>query len=98
MGARALVAIVIFMAILIFAGLLLVGVKLAGKLGGEAPAGFGTVELPLPEGCGIAEATASEGRLLLRLDGLAERGCGQVVVLDLESGQELGRIRAAPAP
>ena len=96
MGAKALVALVIFMAILIFAGLLLIGVKLAGNLDGEGPEGFGRVALELPEGCAIAEATAGDKRLVLRLEGLAERGCRQVVILDLESGRELGRIDASP--
>lgn len=93
MGTRVLVALVVFMAILIFAGLLLIGVKIAGSMGGGT-SGFGQVALDLPAGCAIAEATAGEGRLVLRLEGLPERGCRQIVILDLESGQELGRVDA----
>lgn len=96
MGARALVALVVFMAILIFVGLLLVGVKIAGSIG-EGASGFGRVALDLPEGCAIAEATAGEGRLVLRLEGLPGRGCRQVVILDLDSGRELGRVDATAA-
>ena len=93
-GARALLALVVGLGILIFAGLIVVAVTLAGRLSGGGGAGFGQVALPLPEGCRIAEATTGEGRLLLRLEGLPERGCDQVIVLDLESGRELGRIAA----
>ncbi len=96
-GARALLALVVGLGILIFAGLIVVAVTLAGRLsGGGGGGGFGQVALPLPEGCRIAEATTGEGRLVLRLEGLPERGCDQVVVLDLESGRELGRISAEP--
>ena len=35
-------------------------------------------------------------RLLLRLEGPAERGCAQIVVVDLESGEVSGRLRLAP--
>ncbi len=95
-GARALVALVVGLGILIFAGLIVVAVTVASRISdGDSP-GFGQIALPLPEGCSIAEATAGEGRLLLRLEGLAERGCDQVIILDLESGRELGRIAARP--
>ena len=96
-GARALMALVIGLGILIFAGLIIVAVTLAGRISGDGGAGFGRVALPLPEGCRIAEATTGEGRLVLRLEGLPERGCDQVILLDLESGRELGRIAAEPA-
>ena len=95
-GARALVALVVGLGILIFAGLIVVAVTVASRIAGDGAAGFGRIALPLPEGCSIAEATPGEGRLVLRLEGLAERGCRQVVILDLESGRELGRIAAEP--
>lgn len=95
-GARALVALVVGLGILIFAGLIVVAITVAGRIGGGGGEGFGQVALPLLEGCSIAEATTGEGRLILRLEGLAERGCNQVVILDLESGRELGRVAAEP--
>ena len=95
-GARALVALVVGLGILIFAGLIVVAITVAGRIAGGDAEGFGQVALPLPEGCRIAEATSGEGRLILRLEGLAERGCDQVVILDLESGRELGRVAAEP--
>ena len=97
-GARALVALVAGLGVLILAGLLVVAITLAGRLGGDDAEGFGKVALPLPEGCTIAEARAGEDTLVLRLEGLPERGCGQVIVLDLESGRELGRLVAEPQP
>ena len=97
MAARLLVAAVVIMGIMIFAGLALIGARLSGLIGAPGDAAcFGSVPLALPEGCTIAEARAGEGRLVLRLEGLAERGCRQVIVLDLESGEELGRVTAEP--
>ena len=93
-----MVALVAGLGVLILAGLLVVAITLAGRLGGDGAEGFGEVMLPLPEGCTIAEATSGDGQLILRLEGLAERGCGQVVVLDMESGRELGRIVTTPQP
>lgn len=111
-------AFVIFMGLLIAAGLGLLGYvlvdRLAGKAGGgrdfgEAGGGrdfgeagdgrgFGEVALSLPAGCVIAAAQFDEGRLVLRTDGPRERGCQQVVVIDPDSGQVVGRIKAAPQP
>ena len=52
----------------------------------------------MPEGCVIAAASAEGSRLILRLDGLAERGCQQVVLIDLTDGRVLGRVTAKPGP
>ncbi len=93
-------AFVIFMGLLIAAGLGLLGYTLIDRLAGEAGdgRGFGEVELSLPAGCVIAAAQAADGRLVLRTDGPLERGCQQVVVIDPDSGQVVGRIRAALEP
>ncbi len=102
-------AFVIFMGLLIAAGLGLLGYALIDRLAGEAGGGrdfgeagggrgFGEVALSLPAGCVIAAAQAADGRLVLRTDGPLERGCQQVVVIDPDSGQVVGRIRAAPEP
>ena len=62
-----------------------------------APAtAIGDLSIAIPEGCVIAEASAEGPRLILRFDGLAARGCQQVVLIDLESGTVLGRVTATP--
>lgn len=54
---------------------------------------FGELRLAAPAGCTLAGVTLEGARqLLLRLDGPRERGCQQVVVLDLAGGGELGRV------
>ena len=95
---QALKAAVIIMGLLIVAAFGLVVYTLIGRMSGMPAGGLGTVDLPLPEGCTIAESHAEEERLILRLEGLAGRGCQQVLVFDLTSGEELGRFRAVPAP
>ena len=87
--------VVIGMGLLIVAGLALLFYGLAqgvGKLGGGAP--LGEVVVPVPEGCVIADSRIEAPYLVLRLDGLAERGCQQVVLVDLESGRVTGRVTA----
>ncbi len=98
---QALKVMVIVMGVAIVAILVVVVVTImqrgtSGALSGAE--GFGEVAFTLPAGCTLAAAEAAEGRLILRLEGLPERGCQQVVVLDLESGRELGRITATAAP
>ncbi|MGF1595015.1 MAG: hypothetical protein ACFCUW_17170 [Kiloniellaceae bacterium] len=101
---QALKALVIFMAVLIVAGmaLLVYGLVTRGGDGGSG-AGFGggaggpaTLDLAVPEGCAIAGTELNGERLVIRLDGLAERDCQQVLVVDLAGGRLLGRIRAVP--
>ncbi len=91
---QALKILVIGMGFLIFAGLALLFYGLAegvGKLGGDAKP-LGEVLVPVPEGCVIADSRIEAPYLVLRLDGLAERGCQQVVLVDLESGRVSGRV------
>ena len=98
---QALKIVVILMAVLILAGMGLLAYGLATRVaggggdggGGDGGESFGVVEVPLPPGCSIAGTEVAEGRLILRLDGLAERGCQQVVVVDMASGEVLGRLR-----
>lgn len=95
-GMQALKIVVIAMGLLIVAGLALLFYGLAegvGKLGGGA-APLGEVVVPVPEGCVIADSRIDVPYLVLRLDGLAERGCQQVVLVDLESGRVTGRVTA----
>ena len=97
---RAVKLVVIGMGLLIVGGLVLlvygVGTQM-GKVGGGA-AGFGEVALPMPDGCVIADSRVEAPHLVVRLDGLAERGCQQVVLIDLDTGRVVGRLRAVPTP
>ena len=86
---------VIGMGLLIVGGLTLLFYGLAqgvGKVGGGTP--LGEVVVPVPEGCTIADSRIEAPYLVLRLEGLAERGCQQVVLVDLESGRVTGRVTA----
>jgi hypothetical protein len=107
---QALKALVIFMAVLILAGMALLVYGLVTRTGGDdrrgeaaappAPAAavdFGTLELALPDGCTLAATELAGDRLVIRFNGQAERGCQQLVVVDLASGQVLGRVKALPA-
>ena len=59
---------------------------------------FGELQLGMADSCRIVEATASGGTLVVRLDGPAQDGCGQLVVVDPAQGRVLGRIRPGKAP
>jgi len=94
---KVLIGLIVVMGIAILVALALVAYGIATG-GGRAPtAGFGLREVTVPAGCEIADASVAGERLLLRLTGLAERGCQEVLIFDLESGKELGRIAAVPA-
>lgn len=103
---QALKALVIFMAVLIVAGMALLVYGLVTRSGGGAERFFGgragadgrpaSLDLEMPDGCAIAGAELAGERLVLRLDGLAERDCRQVLVVDLPQGRVLARIRAVP--
>lgn len=97
---RALQGLVIGMGVLIVLGLALVAYGLVGRFSGDGghARDFGDIALAAPAGCVIAAASAEGNRLVLRLDGPAERGCQQVVALALESGQVLGRVTLTPQP
>ncbi len=96
----ALKAFVIFLGLLIVAGVALVVYGLAQPMQGgrEAGGGFDDTALALPAGCSLVEARLESGRLVLRADGPAERGCQQVILLDPDSGAVLGRVTVAPEP
>jgi len=101
---RALLAVVIFMGILIVAGMVVVGVTIAVRLSnlgdGEKPAatlgGFGEAAVPIPAGCAIVESRPDGNRLIVRL-GSGGR-CDQVLVIDLRSGAVTGRLNFVPSP
>lgn len=56
------------------------------------PVTFGTVKLPLADGCAIRHMTAETGRLFVLIG--PEGPCARVFVLDAESGALLGTIEA----
>ena len=92
---RALTALVIVMGVAILAGLALLAYGLVSKIGADQ-VGLSEISLPIPVGCRLADSRIEEGRLLIRVDGLPEQGCQQIVILDLESGEVLGRVSAVP--
>ena len=96
MQAQLLKILVIVMSIAILVALALVVYGIVGRVAGPADGGFGARDLALPEGCVIAAAQLQEGRLVLRVDGPAEQGCQQVVLIDPTSGAVAGRITARP--
>jgi hypothetical protein len=91
---QALKVLVIVMGLAIFAVIGVIIVTVVQRIGGGSAKteGFGEVRLAVPPGCTLAQVEAGEGRLVMRLDGPPGRGCQQAVVLDAESGEELGRI------
>jgi|GEM_PF-3695764 len=92
---RALVILVSVMGVAILFGLALVAYGLVGKIKQE-DIGLGEVSFPIPAGCRLADSEIEDGRLLVRLDGLPEQNCQQIVIMDLESGAVLGRVSAVP--
>jgi len=92
---RALVILVTVMGVAILLGLALVAYGLVGKVKQEE-IGLGEVLLPIPAGCRLADSRIEEGRLIVRLEGLPEQNCQQIVILDLESGAVQGRVSAVP--
>ena len=99
---QGLKVLVIVMGFAIFAMIGLIIMTVIGRIGDEPEnkgAGFGTVELLAAAACELAGAEIAEGeRLVLRFAGPAAEGCRQLVILDLESGRELGRVQLTPAP
>ena len=74
-------------------------VTVAQRMSGPSDAdqaSFGALDVPLPAGCSLAEASMNGERLVLRYGGPAEQGCQQVQVIDLTSGQVLGSVTAKP--
>ncbi len=59
-----------------------------------APGAFGTIAVPLAEGCVLARVIPEGGRLYLRI-GPAGR-CERVVVVDVATGSVLGTITVGP--
>ena len=105
---KALKAVVIFMAVLIVAGLGLLAYGLVTKIGGvpdkEADNGqnearqysaFGTVETALPPGGRVAGMTVNDGRVVVRVE--APDGDQLLMVFNVDTGAFLGTIRIKAA-
>ncbi len=54
------------------------------------------MEVGVPLGCTLADVVPEGELLILRLDGPAERGCQQAVMVDALGGKVLGRVRLTP--
>jgi hypothetical protein len=98
---QALKALVVFMGILIFAGLGLLIYGLATRIGGgdDAPppgANFGVVEQTLPAGAAVDGVSVEDGRAVVRVR-LAGGGM-ELRIFDLASGAAVGTIRLRGAP
>ena len=102
MPLRAIKTLVIFMAILIFAGLALVAFELVGRLGAvnEAPA---QVDFQLPPGAAVVQMVATDRHVVLHVR--SAQGADLIYVLDPARGTVLfspragdGVEEAAPAP
>jgi len=96
-------ALVIFMGLLILAGLGLLVYGVVGQVSKVSDAGasdgFKAASVALPAGCFLAEAHIDEGRLVLRVEGPPSYPeCQLVILLDPDTGAELGRITFAPQP
>jgi hypothetical protein len=89
---RALKMLTIGMAVLIVAGVVVLGVTIARRLGTPAPSMAATVLLDEPAGTRIAGIAALQDRLAVQLQG---GGPDRVLLLDAKSGTVQGRIGLA---
>ncbi len=58
--------------------------------------GFDRTQLGLPATSRILSTTAAEGRLILNIDSDADNQIDLVILLDLETGQVVGRVGIKP--
>lgn len=99
---QALKALVIVMGILIIAGIAVIGVTIFNRLGGMAaadratPASFGTRSLSLPPDSHIEQVVVDDGRVVVWARD--PRGRARIIVLDAQSGKELGAFEQGSAP
>ena len=95
---QALKFLVIFMGVLIIAGLGVIVIALAGRMsdGDAGGAGFGTVALDLPKGAEVATAQADGNRLVLTVR--LPDGHKRIIVLDLKTGAVVGTVNVTGGP
>ena len=94
---------VIFMGLLIVAGLglLVYGmVNQVSRIAGPGTAdGFDETVISLPIGCSVVETRVDGDRLVVRTDGpLDYEACRKIIIIDLQSGEVVGRVKIVPQP
>ena len=89
---KALKAVVIVLGVLIVACLIVVVVTIYNRASDMAakPADFGAQSLGLDPECEVAEVTAGDGRIYLRM--APADGCPVVLILDAVTGETVGRL------
>ena len=89
---QALKLVVIVLGVLIVACLIIVVVTIYNRASDMAakPADFGTQSLGLDPACDVAEVTAGDGRIYLRM--APADGCPVVLILDATTGETVGRL------
>ncbi len=89
---------VIVLGVVIVIGLAVVVVTIANHFGkpGSAGRSFDTAGLALPKGCHVVEMAAAGTRLALRLGDGSD--CQVILLVDPESGREMGRIGLLAQP
>ena len=99
---RALKALVVSMAVLIFAGLvvLILGIiDKAGELDGEIStplADFGMTQIAIPAGAHIRETRLDGTKILLRLT--LANGASRLILISATSGEKLGVVELKSSP
>ncbi len=100
---KSIKALVIIMGLLILAGLGLLVYGVVGQVTeiatpGEA-GGFDETVITLPAGCSVIETRVDGDRLVVRTDGpLGYEPCQKIIIIDLQSGEVVGRVKIAPQP
>ena len=96
-------ALVIFMGLLILAGLGLLVYGAVGQVseiaGPSTADGFDETVITLPVGCSVVETRVDGDRLIVRTDGpLGYKPCRKIIIIDLQSGEVVGRVSIVPQP
>ena len=86
---------VIFMGVLILAGMTVVGLTIFNRMG-SGGGGFGSAALTLPKGCHLIGMVNAGDRLALRLGDSAE--CQVILFVDPDNGQQTGSLALQSQP
>jgi hypothetical protein len=100
---KSIKALVIIMGLLILAGLGLLVYGVVGQVskiaGPGAPSGFDETVVTLPVGCSVVETRVDGDRLVVRTDGpLGYEPCQKIIIIDLQSGEVVGRVSIVTQP
>ncbi len=98
---KSIKALVSIMGLLILAGLGLLVYGMVGQVSGIAapgdPDGFDQTVISLPIGCSVAETRVDGDRLVVRTEGpLGHKSCQEIIIIDLQSGEVVGRVKIEP--